>query len=365
MLVAVIDGVPAGLPLTNECIDIELARRQKGYGRSERMSIEEDRVHILSGVRFGNTLGSPIALSIPNHDCQSFMDVQPVEQSSKTPDVIPRPGHADLAGCIKYGHTDIRNVLERASARETAARVVVGAVAKRILMELDILIVSHVIRIGRICEEQSSSMSLQKIQELSEASTVRCLDKTSELAMIAEIEEAASKGNTLGGVFEIAASGIPVGLGSYTHWDRRLDGELAKAVMSIPGVKGVEIGLGFRAAELPGSQVHDEIHYDGVSYTRPSNNAGGIEGGVTNGEPIIIRAAMKPIPTLRMQLQSVDMTTKKPVPAFSERSDVCAVPSAAVVGESMTAITLVTAILEKFGGDNLDELRRYFIAYNQ
>lgn len=365
MLVAIIDGVPAGLPLTAEYIDFDLSRRQKGYGRSERMSIEEDKVSILSGVRFGITLGSPIALSIPNHDRQSFMNVQPVDQSSRDPDVIPRPGHADLAGSIKYGHSDIRNVLERASARETAARVAVGAVAKRILLELDIHIASHVITIGDICEEQSAGMSLKEIQKRSEASPVRCLDKISEQAMIAEIEKAASRGDTLGGVFEIIASGVPVGLGSYTHWDRRLDGELAKAVMSIPGIKGVEVGLGFQAAQLPGSQVHDEIHYDGVSYTRPSNNAGGIEGGVSNGERIIVRAAMKPIPTLTQQLQSVDMKTKEPMPAFAERSDVCAVPSAAVVGESMTAITLATAVLEKFGGDNLDELKRNFIAYNQ
>lgn len=365
MLVAVIDGVPAGLTLSAENIDLDLARRQKGYGRGERMSIEQDRVRILSGVRFGKTLGSPIALSIPNHDRRSFMDVQPGEQGSKEPDTIPRPGHADLAGCIKYGHADVRNVLERASARETAARVAVGAVAKKILRELDIFISSHVIAVGKARVIQPACLPVQEIRDRSEESPVRCLDKTTEQAMIAAIDEAAVNGDTLGGVFEVVAAGVPVGLGSYTHWDKRLDGELARAIMSIPGIKGIEIGLGFRAAELAGSQVHDEISHNGASYTRASNNAGGVEGGVSNGQPIIIRAAMKPIPTLTRQLQSVDMQTKKPMPAFAERSDVCAVPAAAVVGESMTAIIITSAILEKFGGDSLNELRRSFMTYNQ
>jgi chorismate synthase len=275
----------------------------------------------------------------------------------------PRPGHADLAGSIKYGHADMRNVLERASARETAARVAVGAVAKRILEEIGVKIASHVIVIGNI-RSLVSSIDADIICQRTEESPVRCLDPKAEVEMLAAIDQAKIEGDTLGGVFEIIATGVPVGLGSYTQWDQRLDGELAKALMSIPAVKGVEIGLGFEAAERLGSKVHDEIGYDN-EYTRSSNNAGGIEGGISNGMPVIVRAAMKPIPTLVKPLQSVDLRTKEAAPAHSERSDVCAVPAAAVVGEAMVAISLTTALLDKFGSDSLDELKNNIRAYKR
>lgn len=364
MLAAVIDGVPAGLSLAAEDIDKDLARRQKGYGRGGRMAIEQDKVSILSGVRFGKTLGSPVTLAIQNKDWQNWSDcmaAQPGDYDETQQVTVPRPGHADLAGAVKYGQEDIRGVLERASARETAARVAVGSVAKRILQELGISIVGYVVSIGQVTAERPDNLSFTMLQDRSEKSLLRCIDPSVENAMIAAIDEARNLGDTLGGVFEVMAFGVPVGLGSYAEWDRRIDAELARAVMSIPAVKGVEIGLGFESAGLPGSQVHDEIGYNiEGSYTRPTNNAGGVEGGVTNGQPIIIRAAMKPIPTLTRQLGSVDMKTKKPKPAHAERSDVCAVPAAAVVGESMAAITLAAATLEKFGGDSMDELRGRF-----
>lgn len=360
MLVAIIDGVPAGMELRAEHIDCELARRQKGHGRGGRMKIEQDRVRILSGVRHGRTLGSPIALEIPNLDWNSWSEKMAVEphktDSQPASEVrVPRPGHADLAGSIKFGHTDIRNVLERASARETAARVAIGAVAKRILEEIGVSIVSHVTAIGSV-EAQIRDPLPHDIRELSEKSPVRCLDKTAEKKMLEEIDTAKSAGDTLGGIFEVIAFGVPIGLGSYAEWDTRLDGQLAQAVMSIPAIKAVEIGLGFAATKLPGSRVHDEIGCDG-KYTRFSNNAGGIEGGITNGQSVVIRAGMKPIPTLVKPLRSVDMHTMNPSPAHAERSDVCAVPAAAVVGEAMMAITLASALLEKFGADSIKELK--------
>jgi len=367
MLAAIIDGVPAGLSLTAEDINKDLSRRQKGYGRGGRMAIEQDKASIISGVRFGKTLGSPVTLAIHNRDWQNWSDCM-AAQSGNYDNVqqvtVPRPGHADLAGAIKYGHEDIRNVIERASARETAARVAVGAVAKRILQELGISIIGYVISIGQVTAKRPGNLSFAMLQNRSEKSLLRCIDPSVEDAMIAAIEEARNAGDTLGGVFEITAFNVPTGLGSYSEWDRRIDAELARAVMGIPAVKGVEIGLGFESAGLPGSQVHDEIGYSEGSYTRPTNNAGGIEGGVTNGQPIIIRAAMKPIPTLSRRLESVDIKTKEPKPAHAERSDVCAVPAAAVVGEAMVAITLAAATLEKFGGDSMDELRRSFLAYH-
>lgn len=368
MLTALIDGVPAGLPLTAEDINLDLARRQKGYGRGGRMRIEQDKAQILSGVRHGFTLGSPVAVSIENHDWASWnqeMAVEPKTDESPTRSGVwvPRPGHADLPGALKYGHTDMRNVLERASARETAARVAVGAVSKKILNTLGIKIASHVVSIGSV-RAKSQEFEIDDVIRISEESEVRCIDAESAAAMISAIDTAKEQGETLGGIFEVIAVNLPVGLGTYSQWDTRLDGMLAQALMSIPAIKGVEIGLGFEAAEKLGSQVHDEIGYN-RGYTRKSNNAGGLEGGITNGEPIVVRAAMKPIPTLTKQLNSVDVRTKTEALAHAERSDVCAVPAAAVVGEAMVAVTLVTAVLDKYCSDNMDELSASLQAYSR
>lgn len=366
-LTAIIDGLPAGLPLTEEAINDDLARRQKGYGRGGRMAIEEDRVHITSGVRWGVTLGSPLTLTIRNLDWENWKDTMSVE--APKPGVAvkrvtrPRPGHADLAGAMKYGHRDIRNVLERSSARETTARVAVGGVAKQLLSEFGIGILSHVTEIGGV-RIGAPDLSWEEITARAEASEVRCADPEAEARMVAAIDDAKAKGDTLGGIFEVVALGVPVGLGSYVQWDRKLDGRLARALCSIPAIKGAEIGLGFESARRPGSRVHDEIFYEEKSgWSRGSNNAGGIEGGVTNGQPLVARAAMKPISTLRSPLRSVDLETKEAVEASIERSDVCAVPAAGVVGEAVVAIVLAEAFLEKFGGDSLEEIRRNHRAY--
>ena len=366
-LVAVIDGVPAGLPLTEAEINEDLARRQKGYGRGGRMKIERDRVRILSGVRWGLTLGSPITLQIANLDWENWkatMSVGPPEPGAPAKQVTrPRPGHADLAGAMKYGHKDIRNVLERSSARETTARVAVAGVAKRLLGEFGIQILSHVVEIGGVSVGKLD-LPWEEIRRRAEASEVRCADPETEARMIAAIDAAKEKGDTLGGIFEVVALGCPVGLGSYVQWDRRLDGRLAQAFCSIQAIKGAEIGLGFETARRPGSQVHDEILFDQESgFKRASNNAGGLEGGVTNGQPLVVRAAMKPLSTLRTPLKSVDVTTKQAVEAVVERSDVCAVPAAGVIGEAMMAIVLAQAFLEKFGGDSLEEIRRNYHSY--
>lgn len=367
-LTAVIEGVPAGLPLTAEDIDRDLARRQRGYGRGGRMKIEQDQVRILSGVRWGLTLGSPITLQIANRDWENWkatMAVAPPEPGTASRQVTrPRPGHADLAGAMKYGHRDIRNVLERSSARETTARVAVAGVARRLLAEFGIRILSHVVEIGGVRLPAELTLSWDELARRAEASEVRCVDPETEAAMIAAIDEARSKGDTLGGVFEVIALGCPVGLGSYTHWDRRLDGRLAQAFCSIQAVKGCEFGLGFETARRPGSAVHDEILFDAErGFARTTNNAGGLEGGVTNGQPLVVRAAMKPLSTLRRPLRSVDVATKEAVEAVVERSDVCAVPAAGVVGEAMMAIVLANAFLEKFGGDSLEEIRRNHAGY--
>src|SRR5437870_91686 len=366
-LVAVIDGVPAGLPLTEADINGDLARRQRGYGRGGRMKIERDQVHVLSGVRWGATLGSPITLSIANRDWENWkatMGVAVPEAGTAKKEVTrPRPGHADLAGAMKYGHRDIRNVLERSSARETTARVAVAGVAKRLLSEFGITILSHVTEIGGV-RIGAPEVPWDEIRSRAEASEVRCADPAAESAMIEAIDQAKAAGDTLGGVFEVVALGCPVGLGSYVQWDRKLDGRLARAFCSIHAIKGAEIGMGFEAARRPGSQVHDEILFDSDSgFHRRSNSAGGLEGGVTNGQPVVVRAAMKPISTLRKPLQSVDMATKETVEAVVERSDVCAVPAAGVVGEAMMAIVLADAFLEKFGGDGIEEVRRNYRAY--
>jgi len=366
-LVAVIDGVPAGLPLTEADINGDLARRQRGYGRGGRMKIERDQVHVLSGVRWGATLGSPITLSIANRDWENWkatMGVAVPEAGTAKKEVTrPRPGHADLAGAMKYGHRDIRNVLERSSARETTARVAVAGVAKRLLAEFGITILSHVTEIGGV-RVGHIDLPWDELARRAEASEVRCADAAAEAAIIAAIDDAKAKGDTLGGVFEVVALGCPVGLGSYVQWDRRLDGRLAQAFCSIQAIKGCEFGMGFETARTPGSGVHDEIVFEaGQGFNRSTNNAGGLEGGVTNGQPLVVRAAMKPLSTLRTPLKSVDLATKETVEAVVERSDVCAVPAAGVVGEAMMAIVLADAFLEKFGGDGIEEVRRNYRTY--
>jgi chorismate synthase len=367
-LTTVIDGVPAGLPLNAEDIDADLARRQRGYGRGGRMKIERDRVHIFSGVRWGRTLGSPIALQIANRDWENWKTTMatgaPEAGTAQKEVTRPRPGHADLAGAMKYGHRDIRNVLERSSARETTARVAVAGVARRLLAEFGITVLSHVTEIGGVRAAVNPGLDWDELRARAEASEVRCADPAAEAEIIAAIDTARAKGDTLGGVFEVVAAGCPVGLGSYVQWDRRLDGRLAQAFCSIQAIKGCELGLGFETARRPGSAVHDEILLDGTgSLSRATNNAGGLEGGVTNGQPVVVRAAMKPLSTLRRPLRSVDLATREAVEAVVERSDVCAVPAAGIVGEAMMAIVLADAFLEKFGGDSVDEIRQNYQAY--
>ena len=442
LLTAVVEGLPAGLPVSADYVNQQLCRRQGGYGRGGRMQIERDRVRFTAGVRGGLTLGSPVAMQIENRDWPNWCDVMSAGEDARLDQRVvtrPRPGHADLAGALKYGHRDMRNVLERSSARETAARVAVGSLARRLLEELGILVLGHVVRIGTaaVPEEISRHLAMgrppgtggmsgaaagkavggrggniapggaeaagttaggrglksadtplpsgaddlpplrgcgaepcprngavEQWRGIIAASPVFCAHPAAGEAMMQEIERAREAGDSLGGVFEIIVYGVPPGLGSYVQWDRRLDGRLAGALMSIQAIKGVEIGLGFAAATRPGSQVHDEIfHSPERGFYRHTNRAGGLEGGMTNGEPVVMRAAMKPIPTLYKPLRSVDFISKEPFNASVERSDVCAVPAACVVGEAVVAWELAAACLEKFGGDNLaemkDNLRRY------
>jgi len=368
-LVVIIEGLPANLEIKIDAINDYLRERQVGFGRGERMKIEEDQVEILSGVRHNFTLGSPISLFIPNKEWENWQQVMaPVRDATtiiKFEETVtsPRPGHADLAGAIKYGHTDLRNVLERASARETAARVAVAAIAKTLLQQFDIQLLSHVIQIGKV-KAKIENKNFDEIKERILISILRCADKEAEQEMIKLIEQARKDGDTLGGIFEVIAIGVPIGLGSYSQWDKRLDGRLACAVMSIPAIKGVEIGLGFEYAKMPGSAVHDEIFYNKQEgFFRKTNRAGGLEGGVTNGEPIVLRAVMKPIPTLRKKLASINFQTKEPTMASYERSDVCAVAAASVVGEAMVAIELCKAMQEKFAGDSLDEMKINYQGY--
>ncbi|TET44775.1 MAG: chorismate synthase [Dehalococcoidia bacterium] len=375
-LTTIVEGMVAGLPLEAAYINKELKRRQQGYGRGPRMAIEEDKAEIISGIRYGLTIGSPIALFIPNRDWQNWqetMSVAPIEKEAE-PVTRPRPGHADLAGVIKYGLKDIRPILERASARETAARVAAGAIAKRFLEELGIAIYSHTVAVGGVraslrddslphCEPgQAVSIDWQQV----EASPVGCADAEMEKRIIAAIDEAKAEGDSLGGVFELIATGVPIGLGSHVHWDRRLDGRIAQAIMSINAVKGVEIGSGFPLAGLKGSQAHDiiepsptvianEAKQQLLPWRHATNYAGGIEGGISNGEDITVRAVVKPIATLAKPLPSVDLWSGEIVKAHYERSDICIVPAAGVIGEAMLAIVLADACLEKFGGDNLKE----------
>jgi chorismate synthase len=364
----IIEGMPAGLLIRVTDIDNDLARRQGGYGRGGRMKIEKDTVKIFSGVRWGKTLGGPIGLMVRNKDWDNWrakMSPDPAFLNTAEPVTRPRPGHADLAGALKYGMTDIRNILERSSARETAVRVAVGAVTKRLLDEFGITITSQVIAIGGVYA-RGDKMSLKEIRKRAEASELRCADHQAEKRMKLKIDEAARSGDSLGGIFEIIVSGAPVGLGSHVHWDRKLDGRLAAAIMSIQAMKGVEIGSGFGVANRPGSKVHDEIFWGPKGgFFRKTNHAGGIEGGMSNGEDITLRAAMKPIPTLMKPLRSVDMESKKPFKASVERSDVCAVPAAAVVGEAVSAFEIAAALIEKFGGDSLDEMKRNYEQYRR
>lgn len=374
-LVALVEGVPAGLPLLAERdIDPELKRRQAGYGRGGRMRIERDQAEFLSGVRFGETLGSPIAMLIWNRDWENWQIAMAHEPPDPGVDEkklrrvhLPRPGHADLVGVLKYARGDARDILERASARETTARVAAGAVAKRLLAELGITIGSHVVSLGSV-EASPPDPLPGDINAAADESPLRTLDIEAEARMIQEVDEARAAGDTLGGVFEVVARGVPVGLGSHVAWDTRLDGRLAQALMSIQAIKGVEIGLGFEGARRPGSAVHDEFERDpnvprSGGYNRLSNNAGGLEGGITTGAPLVLRAAMKPLSTLMKPLRSVDLRTGEQASAVIERSDVVALPAAAVVGEAMVAIVLADAVLEKFGGDSVQELRRNFNGY--
>jgi chorismate synthase len=363
--IAILEGFPAGMPLCVEDINTDLARRQVGYGRGGRMKIETDRVTILSGLRFGQTLGSPLTLQINNKDHEKWQKVmsQIAEDRPKAKTYpIPRPGHADLAGGMKYNRKDLRDILERASARETAARVAAGAVCRKLLSLLGIEITSHVRRLGGI-EARVENLDFESIRGAAEDSGLRCVDAEAAEKMRALIDKTKEDGDTLGGVVEIITTALPPGLGSHVQWDRKLDGRLAQAIMSIQAIKGVEIGPGFANAERPGSGVHDEIEYSDGSFHRRTNRAGGTEGGMTNGEPLCIRAAMKPIATVLKSLDSVHVEKKKPTCTRYERSDVTAVPAAGVVAESAVAFVLAQAVLEKFGGDSLDELRRNYEGY--
>ncbi|HDR8124280.1 TPA: chorismate synthase [Bacillus cereus] len=372
-LTTIIEGVPAGLSLVADDINEELARRQKGYGRGRRMQIETDQVQILSGVRHGETLGSPIALVVENRDFAHWtkiMGAEPLteqeEKEIKRKVTKPRPGHADLNGAIKYGHRDMRNVLERSSARETTVRVAAGAVAKKVLAELGIKVAGHVIGIGGVQAKEVTYSSIEELKSITEASPVRCLDDEAGNQMMKAIDDAKANGDSIGGIVEVIVEGMPIGVGSYVHYDRKLDAKLAAAIMSINAFKGVEIGIGFEAAHRLGSEVHDEILWNEEhGYTRRTNNAGGLEGGMTTGMPIVVRGVMKPIPTLYKPLQSVDIDTKEPFTASIERSDSCAVPAASVVAEAVVAWELATALIEQFGLDRMELIRENIEKHNE
>jgi chorismate synthase len=374
-LTAIIEGLPAGVSILADGINRDLARRQQGYGRGGRMKIETDTVEILSGVRWGETLGSPLTLVVRNRDWENWSDKMSPLPEERDPTIAvtrPRPGHADLTGALKYDHTDVRNVLERSSARETAVRVAVGAVAKQLLGAFGIRVGGYVTEIGGV-SAPPPALPFEELWQAAAESELFCCDRAVDEPMKQAIDAAKAAGDTLGGVVEVQVTGCPPGLGSYTHWDRKLDARLAMALMSIQAIKGVEVGMGFAVAEQPGSRVHDEIFHDAARsksgsttpYYRLSNNAGGIEGGMSNGEPIVVRAAMKPIPTLYKPLRSVDMRTHEAFEAAVERSDTCAVPAALVVAEAVVAIEIAAAFLEKFGGDSLVEIRRNYHGYCQ
>jgi chorismate synthase len=377
-LTMIIDGVPAGFAIAIDKINHDLWRRQQGYGRGGRMLIEKDEAQVRSGIRWGETIGAPVALGIENRDWKNWtkkMSALPEDRDDKIAVTKPRPGHADLNGALKYDRRDVRDILERASARETVARTAVGSFAKQLLAPFGIRVLGYIRSIGNVAANLQD-ITFDEIYARSEESAVRTADPTAEEKMIALIEECKKEGNTLGGIFEIVVLGLPPGLGSHTQWDRKLDGRLAQALMSIQAMKGVEIGLGFEMARRRGSQVHDEIFFDPTKdvtegtprivptgFYRGSNNSGGTEGGMTNGAPLIARVAMKPISTLMSPLQSVDLRSKQPTDASVERSDVCAAPAAAVVGESVVAFEIARAFLEKFGGDSLSEIKRNYEHY--
>lgn len=362
-LVATVEGLPAGLPVSEERFSRELARRRMGAGRGRRMAIEQDELEILGGVRFGRTLGGPVAVIVRNTEWPKWeTEMSPREGSTERPLTTPRPGHADLAGMLKYDTKDARDILERSSARETAARTIAGVLAKTYLEAVGVEVLSHVVAIGDVeatVEGIPAPGSLDRI----DASPVRTLDAAAEERMLAEIARVHDERDTLGGVFEVVAHGLPAGIGSHVHWDRKIDGRLAAALMSVPSVKGVEIGQAFRIAATPGSRAHDEIGHDGSEFTRDTNRAGGLEGGMTTGQPVVLRAAMKPISTLMRALRSVDVTTKEPAEAFRERSDVCSVPAGAVVGEQMVAFVLADEMARTLGGDIMADVVDRMDAY--
>jgi chorismate synthase len=366
-LVAVLEGLPAGLEVTPEDIDSDLARRQLGHGRGGRMKIESDRARVWGGIRHGRTLGSPVALLIENRDHANWADrMSPWPVEADIEEVhLPRPGHADLAGVLKFGHTDVRNVLERASARETAARVAVGALAKAFLRKLGVSVHSRVVRIGGVAAPAAEPSGPDDFEGV-DASPVRCLDEGASGAMVAEIDRARKANESLGGIFEVRAYGVPPGLGSPVSWEERIDGRIAFALMSIHAMKGVEIGDGFDLASRDGSQAHDEIFWDeDRGYVRETNRAGGIEGGMTTGAPVVARVAMKPLPTLTKPLRSVDTETKQPAEALRERTDSCTVPAAGIVGEAMLALELARAARDKFGGDAMSDVLAALDAYRE
>jgi chorismate synthase len=370
-LVAIVEGLPAGLPIDVEKINHELWRRQQGYGRGGRMKIEQDRVEIMSGLRHGLALGSPLALLIENKDWENWNAVMAAEPTELAPEKSrrvkrPRPGHADLAGGLKYDTRDLRNVLERASARETAARVACGALARQLLESFGVEIRSHVIQLGGV-PEKPLELTFEQIAAISEDAPLNCADATAQQQMMELIDEKKAAGDTLGGIFEVVARGVTPGLGSHTSWDQKLDGRLAQAIVSIHAVKAAAIGAGLEASSLPGSEVHDEISYNDETkeFIRDTNRAGGLEGGVTNGEEIRVRGHLKPISTLRRALRSVDIDTKQEERAAFERSDITVVPAAGVIGEAMVALVLAQAMREKFGGDSLGEMKRNFEGYRE
>ena len=363
-LVGIIDGIPAGLEISEEYIDRQLRRRQMGHGRGGRMKIEKDHGEIWSGVRHGKTLASPIGILVQNLDWKNWTDkmsVDPIDKEIKEV-TLPRPGHADLAGIHKYGFTDIRNVLERSSARETTMRVALGSVCRKLLEEVGIHVASRVVQIHDVIDNSKIECKTSKLNSFVDKSPVRCIDKNIENQMIEVIDKAKKSGDSVGGIFEVIASGIPYGLGSYTQWTEKLQSRISAMMMSINAFKGIEIGNGFRSASKFGSEVHDEIGHDGKKFTRFTNNAGGIEGGMSNAQPIVLWMSMKPISTLIKPLRSVDILTHEKKKAHKERTDACAVPAASIIAESMLCITLADALLEKFGGDNVVQLKAHMKA---
>lgn len=363
-ITTIVEGLPYGMEINTELIELELARRRLGYGRGARMQLESDKAEILSGVRYGITLGSPVAIFVVNSEYDRWSKIMSTEKGEREKELtMLRPGHADLAGVLKYGTRDVRDVLERASARETVGRVCAGAMARKLMGELGIEIGSHVLAVGSIrAREEGSVPPISKLKDVDE-NPLRCMDGAAAERMRKEIDIARENGDSLGGIFEVVVHGLPAGLGSHVHWDRRLDARVAAAVMSIQAVKGVEVGDGFKLAGMKGSESADVIaHHEGKGFSHASNHAGGFEGGMTNGEAVVIRAAMKPIPTLMNPLDSVDLNSKEKIKAAVERADVCAVPAAAVIAESMVALVLAGALLEKTGGDSMKEIRSRYEA---